>query len=208
MTRRIVSFAQAEPCLLCMSCYRSKEHRRTAMVAVGLLGMVGLLQYGAIKDVVCHPSSTQPVRRGSVGKVACELRACTLLACSWPCFRLPLLGGTAAINKQSILCSPRVTNIAVTTLSIHRPSDTALGPFTLWRRPRQVKTAVVPDRRPPSTLSCRWTAGKISIPACAMMHTRSPTGISRLCRRRRPLVSCCTLPCRRSRARRMQVAGC
>jgi hypothetical protein len=139
-----------------------------------------------------------------------SLRAatCTLLACSWPCFRLLLLGGTAAINKQSILCSPRVTNIAVTTLSIHRPSDTALGPFTLWRRPRQVKTAVVPDRRPPSTLSCRWTAGKISIPACAMMHTRSPTGISRLCRRRRPLVSCCTLPCRRSQARRMQVAGC
>ena len=66
------------------------------MVSVGLLGMVGLLQYGAIEDVVCHPSATQPVRRGSVGKGS--LRAASLHSA---CMQLAVLPpATARRNSR------------------------------------------------------------------------------------------------------------
>jgi hypothetical protein len=129
--------------VLCMSCYRYKERRRMAM-GVRPARRSALLQTWRYRRRRLSSFHHQPVRRGSVGQGS--LRACTLLVCSWPCFRLQLLGGTAAINKQSILRSPRVATIAVNTLSSHRPSDTALGPLTLWRRLRQLKTAVVPDQ--------------------------------------------------------------
>jgi len=129
--------------MLCMSCYRYKERRRMAM-GVRPARRSALLQTWRYRRRRLSSFHHQPVRRGSVGQGS--MRACTLLVCSWPCFRLQLIGGTAAINKQSILCSPRVANVVVDALSSHRPSDTALGPSTLWRRLRQLKTAVVPGR--------------------------------------------------------------
>jgi hypothetical protein len=74
MTRRIVSLASHK--IHTMHVMLPLQTAWTDGGGVGLLGMVGMLQYGAIKDLVCHPSATQPVRRGSVGKVACEPALC------------------------------------------------------------------------------------------------------------------------------------
>ena len=101
------------------------------MVSVGLLGMVGLLQYGAIEDVVCHPSATQPVRRGSVGKgslrASCDLHsACMQLAV------LPPATARRSSRDQQAVHPSRYSYCG--KYAINCPSDTALGPLTLWRR--------------------------------------------------------------------------